>query len=123
MAYGPRRSNVFVCHSKDGGAVGRCTRLGRSSPATSAAQALVTRAPIEQARGILMVRLGLDAEQGFRVLTDLSVATRLTPRTVAVTLVRIATGKTGRAGDVPATAHAVLSALTVEAGSRLPRTG
>ncbi|HET7385574.1 MAG TPA: ANTAR domain-containing protein [Nocardioidaceae bacterium] len=52
-------------------------------------QALVSRPPIDQAKGILMLRYSLDADDAFRVLMRWSMATNVKLRDVAAALVSI----------------------------------
>jgi len=55
--------------------------------AESIQRALETRAPIEQAKGMLMVIHGIDADEAFELLRKQSQATNVRLRTVAVNLV------------------------------------
>jgi GAF domain-containing protein len=55
--------------------------------AESIQRALVTRAPIEQAKGILMAIHGIDADQAFNLLRDQSQTTNIPVRTVATNFI------------------------------------
>jgi hypothetical protein len=52
-------------------------------------EAMDSRAPIEQARGMLMMRYGLSAESALRVLMRWSRAQRVELRTLAIALVSL----------------------------------
>ena len=56
--------------------------------ADSIQRALDTRAPIEQAKGMLMAILGIDADRAFDLLREQSQATNVRLHTVATTLVQ-----------------------------------
>jgi GAF domain-containing protein len=71
-------------------------RLGLENATMHLETALISRATIDQAKGIIMARHGCDAEEAFRILAEASSSANVKLREVAERLVREATDPRAR---------------------------